>query len=246
MIDKTALSVHKRARDSHGLKRLGGLLDILVVFAPIVVLGSIGTRLGGGTPLGAIVITLAYVLSVVMASIVLRSRGTGWREIGLARPGNWRRTILLGVATMVVALFASTAIEAIAVNMPGAAIEPSDQSRFNPIEGNVTLLLLYLLAAWTTVPFGEEMLFRAFLTDRLATLFEHTRARWALALIGSSVAFGLIHYYQGLLGIVVTGIFGLLLGMAYLKSGRNLWVTIFAHGLANTLRFTLIFAGKQG
>jgi membrane protease YdiL (CAAX protease family) len=36
---------------------------------------------------------------------------------------------------------------------------------------------------------------------------------------------------------------GLLLGFAYLRTGRNLWVTIFAHGLVNTLKFILVFSG---
>ena len=40
-----------------------------------------------------------------------------------------------------------------------------------------------------------------------------------------------------------TTVIGFVLGSAYLLSGRNLWVTIIAHGLANTLAFVLIFSG---
>ena len=36
---------------------------------------------------------------------------------------------------------------------------------------------------------------------------------------------------------------GVLFGAVYLTSGRNLWVTIAAHGLLNTVRFTLLFVG---
>ena len=100
-----------------------------------------------------------------------------------------------------------------------------------------------MVLSWSTIAFGEEMLFRAFLIDCLAMLFRHAKARWALALIGSSLAFGLIHYDWGLAGMVETTLMGFLLGFVYLRVGRNLWVTIIAHGLLNTLKFILVFGG---
>jgi membrane protease YdiL (CAAX protease family) len=100
-----------------------------------------------------------------------------------------------------------------------------------------------LVLSWTTIAFGEEMLFRAFLIDRLAGLFQPTKARWALALTGSSLAFGLIHFDWGSVGVFETTIMGLIFGFAYLRTGRNLWVTIMAHGLLNTLKFILVFSG---
>lgn len=87
------------------------------------------------------------------------------------------------------------------------------------------------------------MLFRAFLTTQLARLFHNTNASWALATLGSSIFFGLAHYQEGLVGMLSNGAFGLLLGVMYLMTGRNLWVTIIAHGLLNTLRFVLVFSG---
>jgi membrane protease YdiL (CAAX protease family) len=87
------------------------------------------------------------------------------------------------------------------------------------------------------------MIFRAFLTNGLAALFPGRKGQWALALIGSSIIFGLAHYSWGLAGVLETTLLGLVFGSAYLLSGRNLWVTIIAHGLANTLGFILIFSG---
>ena len=243
MIDKTALSVHEPVSDVHGMKRLGGLLDILVVFVPFVLVGGIGEWLGSDTSLGPIVINLAYGLSIVIASLVLKSRGTGWREIGLARADSWRRTVLLGVGVTVGTILAVVALQGILLSLPGLEIQPSDQSQYNPLHRNLPLLLTMLVLSWTTITFGEEMLFRAFLTNSLAGLFQHAKARWAFALIGSSLAFGLIHYDWGLAGIVETTLMGLFLGFAYLRTGRNLWVPIIAHGLMNTLKFMLVFSG---
>jgi membrane protease YdiL (CAAX protease family) len=37
---------------------------------------------------------------------------------------------------------------------------------------------------------------------------------------------------------------GLLLGLIYLRTGRNLAVPIIAHGVSDTIDFVLIFFGK--
>jgi membrane protease YdiL (CAAX protease family) len=243
MIKETALSVRDRVSDGRGTQRLGGVLDILVVFVPFLLVAGIGEWLGSATNLGPIVINLAYVLGIVIASVVLQSRGTGWGQIGLARPDSWRRTVLLGVGVTVGTILAGVALQGIMLNLPGLEIQPSDQSQYNPLLGNLPLLLIMLVLSWTTIAFGEEMLFRAFLTNNLAGLFQHAKARWTFALIGSSVAFGLVHYDYGFAGMVETALAGLIWGFAYLRTGRNLWVTIIAHGLMNTLKFVLVFSG---
>jgi membrane protease YdiL (CAAX protease family) len=245
MTDKTALVFHERFRNVHGLIRLGRLGDILVVFVPFVLVAGIGEWLGGDTALGPVAVNLAYVLSILLASLVLKARGTGWREIGLARPDSWRRTVFIGFGLSVVTILAGLALQAIVLNLPGLEIGPSDQSQYNPLHGDLTLLLIMLVLSWTTIAFGEEMLFRAFLTNSLAGLFQPAKARWALALIGSSITFGIIHYDYGLAGMLETTLMGLFLGFAYLRTGRNLWVTIVAHGLMNTLKFVLVFSLSQ-
>ena len=236
----------ERAGDRN-LNRAGTLLSILAVFTPLIIVGGIGEWLGDNTTLGAVLIMVAYGLSLAIATVVLKSRGTSWREIGLARPDSWPKTALLGIGTLVAYLVVSVAFQAIlqvAMQLlPGLEIAPADRSGFDVMYDNLPLLLLYLVAAWTTIAFGEEMLFRAFLTNGLAGLFPQARARWAFALIGSSVVFGLAHFSWGFAGIVETTIMGLFFGIVYLRSGRNLWITIIAHSVANTLGFLLVFAG---
>ncbi len=243
MINKTTLPVNERTSERLDVKKFSGLLDIVATFMPLLVLSSIGTRLGTGTLVGGMLIALGYVLSIIAASVVLKLRGAGWREIGLARPQSWRRTALLGVGALLGSIIVTVAVQVIALNLPGLAAEPADVSRFNPLQGNVPLLLGYVVLAWTTIAFGEEMLFRAFLISQLDKLFQGTKVGWRSALMASSVVFGLAHYQEGLVGILYTGAFGLLLGSVYLGTRRNLWVTIIAHGLANTIRFVLVFSG---
>jgi membrane protease YdiL (CAAX protease family) len=73
---------------------------------------------------------------------------------------------------------------------------------------------------------GEEVAFRGFAVPGLALL---TGSDWGAALI-SSVAFGLLHGYQGGLGVARTGAMGLLLATAFLLSG-SLWPAILAHSI---------------
>ena len=44
-------------------------------------------------------------------------------------------------------------------------------------------------------------------------------------------------------GIIDSGVAGLILGAAYLAAGRNLWVSILAHGLIDTTGVTLVYLG---
>ena len=66
---------------------------------------------------------------------------------------------------------------------------------------------------------------------------------WAAGLVFVTVLFGFGHSYQGLAGMIDTGIHGLILGAVYLASGRNLWVTILAHGTADTIALGMVFLG---
>jgi len=243
MINKDSLTASDWIGERDENKRGGILLDLLMVFAPLLILGSLGEWLGDDTVLGGLFVNLAYILSIGVVTLVLKSRGRGWRDIGLARPASWPKTVLLGFGVALGTLLAIVAVQVIIQEIPGLELAPKDNSGYDAIGGNLPLLILYLTAAWTIITFGEEMIFRAFLTNSLVALFPGRKAQWALALIGSSIIFGLAHFSWGLAGVLETTVMGLVLGSAYLLSGRNLWVTIIAHGLANTLGFVLIFSG---
>jgi len=243
MINEIASSLEERTSASLNMQKLRILLEILVAFLPLIVLGIIGTRLGTDTLLGGMLVTLGYILTILVATVVLKLRGSSWRQIGLARPQSWKRTILLGIGILVALLIMNIALQVIALNLPGAKLPPIDQSRFNPLEGNLAIFLLGLVLAWTTIAFGEEMFYRAFLITQFGDIFPGSKLGSVLALLSSSIIFGLVHWVEGPLGIVNTFAMGLLLGAVYLRSGRNLWITIVAHGLANSIRFLFLFLG---
>jgi membrane protease YdiL (CAAX protease family) len=226
------------------VKKLGSLLDILIIYAPVGILAYGGPLLGTGPNLSAMLIHLGYLLMMIVGWRVLKMRGSGWCEIAFARPESWPRTLFFAAAIAIALLFLILAVQFVFLNLPGSEIAPVDDSRFEPLAGNLPMLLALVVLTWTTNAFGEEMFFRAILINKLGEILGHTKLGWTLAVMGSSVAFGLIHFHEGPLGIVYTTLGALVLGWAYLRTGRrNLWVAVIAHGSVNTLRFILVFLG---
>jgi membrane protease YdiL (CAAX protease family) len=76
----------------------------------------------------------------------------------------------------------------------------------------------------------EEVLYRLFLLNFLRWLWPGGGLRGALVL--SAVAFGLVHLYQGVRGVVTTGIAGWLLGAFYLGT-RSLVLPMLVHTLVD-------------
>ena len=243
MINRMTFPISKRTRNLLEEKGSGTLLGILLVLVPFVLVGYVGESLKTGSAISNVVINLAYVLSLGIATLVLKPWGWNWRGIGLARPASWRGTAFRAIGATLVTLVILIALQVILYMLVGPAGPTSDQSEYNPISGNLALLLGMLAVSWTAVAFGEEMIFRAFFTSALARPFRQTRVTMALAVVGSSVAFGLAHSAWGWMGVLETTLIGLVLGAAYIRSGRNLWVTIIAHGLIDTVKFLIVYSG---
>ncbi|MDR3748008.1 MAG: type II CAAX endopeptidase family protein [Acidobacteriota bacterium] len=179
---------------------------------------------------------------LVLAWISLRVRGVGWRGVGLTPPPNWRRAVIAGIAAGVgIELLELFVTQPVLVRMTG---KMPDLSLFLQLHGNVKLLLLGLALTWTLAAFGEEMVYRGYLMNRVAEVVNGSRAAWIGSLIVVSAVFGFGHIAQGLTGQIENAIDGLLLGALYLACGRNLWAPIIAHGITDTVDMLLLFLGK--
>ena len=88
--------------------------------------------------------------------------------------------------------------------------------------------------------------YRAFFVSRVAGLFASPRFGSVFAVAAGGVVFGVTHFLEGPVGIFSNGSFGLLFCVNNPRTAHNLWVTIIAHGLLNTVRFILVFAGATG
>jgi hypothetical protein len=175
-----------------------------------------------------------------LAWISLRVRGLRRQGIGLVRYLNWNKTLLVGVACGVAMevfeLFVSQPL------LMRWTDKPPDLELFRALHGNIKWTLIAIAGSWL-VAFGEEMVYRGYLLNRIAGLLRFTRPAWIIGLIVSSCVFGGGHLGQGITGQLENAFDGLVLGVIYLACGRNLAVPIIAHGMTDTLDVLLMFAG---
>jgi membrane protease YdiL (CAAX protease family) len=172
----------------------------------------------------------------------LRVRKIRWSDIGLSRYRSWPATLGAGVGVgLLLEAFQLFISQPVLVKVLG---KQPDLELFRALHGSLKWTLLALLGTWTLAAFGEEMVYRGYLMNRVADLLNRTRSAWVVSLIVVHVGFGMAHAYQGITGIVDEGLAGLLLGLVYLATKRNLAVPIIAHGIGDTIDFVLIFLGK--
>ncbi len=217
--------------------------DIFIVAAPIIVAATVGNVVGLSTLAGGAIVNLGYVLAVILGAIILKRQESGWRQIGLAPPANWIKTLLLGIGAAIGAIVVFVVMQMIVVGLLtaiGMSPPEIDQSRFNPLEGNLALFILMVVLAWTTIAFGEELFYRAFL---ITGLISGTDLGKTSAILISGLIFGAVHFAEGPMGILSNSAIGFLFGWIYVRSGYNLWITIVGHGIINTLRFVLLYTG---
>jgi membrane protease YdiL (CAAX protease family) len=178
-----------------------------------------------------------YLLVLAWAS--LAARGIGWRDLGFRRTPNARRLVFVGLA-------AGLAMEGLELFVTQPALtalthQSPDLSDAAALAANWKLFLLALALTWSLAAFGEELVWRGYVLNRLENLFGRSSLGMAGALLISSLVFGAAHAPQGVTGVIENALDGLLLGALYLATHRNLIAPIVAHGVTDTVDFTLIF-----
>src|SRR2546422_10621541 len=216
-------------RDALRARRL--VLPELLVAAAILAAGFAGILPFSATP---------FLLVFGVASLWLR--GEGARAVGLAFRSDWARTALLGIGVGIgyqgFSLYvAEPAIARLTGRLP-------DVSLFAALAGNVHFLLISLAVAWTLAAFGEEFVYRGYLLTRIARVLGDTPRAWLGALAVTSMLFGAGHAYQGVSGMITAGLGGFAFGLLYLGTGRNLWVSVSAHGPMDTVGCLLAFLAE--
>jgi membrane protease YdiL (CAAX protease family) len=172
----------------------------------------------------------------------LHFRKIGWRGVGLKWYRSWKATVAIGLGCgVLLELFELFVSQPVLVRFIG---KKADLSQFHDLSGNLKETALYILLVWIVAAFGEEMIYRGYLMNRVADLLNCKRNAWIVSLIAVHVVFGLAHSYQGLTGVIDEGLMGVLLAAIYLRTGRNLAVPIVAHGVQDSIDLILIFAGR--
>jgi hypothetical protein len=173
--------------------------------------------------------------------VSFRLREKSWIGMGLRKPASWRNTVIMALlAAALRILLGAFVVDPVTSHFWPPAVAPSGM---NEIAGQWRTALQWLLLVWTFAAFGEEIGYRGYLINRAADVAGRTKLAYWVGVVAVSVLFGYGHYYKGPAGIIDSGMAGLILGAAYLLSGRNLWVCILAHGFIDTVGVVAVYFG---
>jgi len=169
-------------------------------------------------------------------------RDGGWSVPGLKRPKSWGKTVLLAITAAAMLLVGSELIiQPLASHFWHSPENVSSTLKIPVHAWKVALRSLAIV--WIFAGFGEEIGYRGYLLTRAADLGNRSRIAYIVAMLYVALLFGLGHVYKGPVGIMDSTYSGLVLGVIYLLSGRNLWVPILAHGITDTVAVVAIFMG---
>lgn len=191
-------------------------------------------------------LVLEWGLTLLVVLVWLSAPGVGAAAVGLRWPQQWP-DLATGLAIALVLLFVVVSTRAL---RSGALLE-ADAPRRRPGEGRhaeapgqSTLALLPRTAGerrlftlvGVTAGVCEEWLYRGFFLAVVAGLAGAPPTAVLVAV--AAVAFGLAHAYQGLAGMVTTGILGGIMATVYLQTG-SLLLPVLLHAVID-LRFLLV------
>jgi uncharacterized protein len=179
---------------------------------------------------------------LLLAWFSLRLRKLGWKDVGLTRSESWTKTILIGVSAGIgIELLELFVTQPLLVRLCG---KMPDLSQFQILRHNPKVLLIGLVLTWTLAAFGEEIVYRGYLMNRVAGLGRDSRLAWIVSLILVNVLFGAAHLGQGITGMIENAIDGVLLGVLYLRGKNSLATPVIAHGVTDTVDLLLLFLGR--
>jgi CAAX protease family protein len=186
--------------------------------------------------LADLVIPSLVMVAMAAVSLVVRRQGLG--SLGLRRVDG---ASVLAVKMLIVA--AVWSLVQLSVTMPLAnhvSGRKQDLSGFVDLQGDAGLLAVLLLFGWTLGAFAEELAYRGYLQTRLAQALGSGRVAVVVAVLISSVLFGVAHSEQGAIGVLLVTLDGIVFS-AVRHRYHSVWAAVLAHGFNNTLGFITFF-----
>ena len=112
----------------------------------------------------------------------------------------------------------------------------------NQPEALSAFLLDIVFGVWIGTALGEELFFRGIVLAKFQMLFGRGPIGAGLAAISQAIWFGAGHASQGLSGMILTGVIGLVFALYFLtRARRSLVPLMLVHGLVNTITLTIAY-----
>lgn len=183
--------------------------------------------------------TVISVPIIIVLLLLLRYLcGENPRDLNL-KPGKWTSDLLAAVILSVVTLAANVlSTSFLSELLPASPPNTAVINLFGWLSRNPGMFALFLgVLLWIGV--AQEELTRVFLLSRLWKVWPSPGIRWGIVLF-SACLFGLAHAWQGPVRIVWASVYGLIMGLYYLRFGR-VGPMIASHYLTNALQ-VVVFA----
>ncbi|MCX2718109.1 CPBP family intramembrane glutamic endopeptidase [Lentiprolixibacter aurantiacus] len=184
---------------------------------------------------------LAYFFGIIVALIALWGSKFKWSEFGINK-FPWLKTCM---RALLLAVLIYLGIDFIVQPLIEHYLGAIDLSALDHIRGSLVNYLIFIVIMWVFAAFGEEFLYRGYFMKRVALFLGDTDKAWLTSAVVISALFGLAHYYQGLSGMITTGLIGFLLALIFYKNRNNLGLAILTHGFYDMIGITLIYLNKE-
>ena len=176
--------------------------------------------------------------TLVIAIWRMKIRNVSWKDLGLSRPESIKKTLLVTVGILIAIVLSIMAFEMTKEYLPFSIelknYSENSASKFGNLKGN-WILFFTIIPAVLLESMLEELLDRGFLINWFEKLFSRTTIATIIAVILQALIFGFRHSYDLSDRSIRVGLIGLIMGIAYVKFGRNLWPLIIAHCVLNTM-----------
>ena len=204
------------------------------------------TALRGFGPVGILAILLIFAgnllfvpLSALLVLLWRYFSQTPWHDLGLIRPQNWIRTIVIGIAFGVALKFL---MKAIVMPLLGA---PPINWAYHFVAHNPAALPMMFYLIIIGAGFGEETFFRGWMFERLGKLFGHGELAKIAIVLTTSALFAAAHYGgQGIPGVEQALVVGIVFGSVFAVTGR-IFMLMIAHTAFDLTALWMIYYGME-
>ena len=187
----------------------------------------------------------ANFVMLLLILIGMQLRGETLNHFGFSiKFKDWKslfKTILWSFFVFVLILFGFAIASSVMSNIletTGSA----DLIGYKFVKDNTNVFIISLMAVLIASSFAEEVIYRAFLINRINELAVDNQLL-KTAIVVSAIVFGLFHFSWGPMGIVQTMAVGFVLAVCYIKLNKRLWILILAHAYIDTILMTKMYLG---
>lgn len=183
--------------------------------------------------------------AVLVATLFMKQRKIRWRDLGLRWP-KCKRAWIINLLWALLVVIASFLIIGLVLypllSVFGIDNTAVEVDAFNFLLGKPLVFITYLIVVvWFGAALGEELLMRGYLLSRLTDVVGSTKLGCFVAIIIQAAIFGMLHSYQGVVGILTTALVAIIFGLVYFVAKRRLFPLILAHGIIDTISLTAFY-----